>query len=187
MKRLVILLLVFFACLCANAKKDYETAIKGIATMYSLPYKTEGITIDSCYITTNGLVYKCRVDTNSKQYKYWQWSQRQAQIREGKKTQRQKILEMIDRRNRSFLYRDKYWQLYKDFRKAYADSARIYINDNRLGKYLIDRMSVCFIIYRSRKDEATNKHLCAFRLDMTDIDEGFVKEYRFKQFFIPQK
>lgn len=87
---------------------------------------------------------------------------------------------MIDRRNRSFLYKDKYFQLYKDSRKAYADSARIYINDNRLGKYLIDRMSVCFIIYRSRKDEATNKYLCAFSLDMNDIDDGFVKEYRYK-------
>lgn len=178
---------MFLFCPHVNAKKDYETAIKGMAAMYSLPYKSGGITIDSCMTTKDGLVYKCHVDINTREYKYWQWSQRQAQFRESKKTQRQKRLEMIDRRNRSFLYRDKYWQLYKDFRKAYADSARIYINDNRLGKYLIDRMSVCFIIYRSPKDEATNKQLCAFRLDMTDTDEGFVKVYRYKQFFIPQK
>lgn len=93
-----------------------------------------------------------------------------------------KKMEVIDRRNRSFLYKDKYFLLYKDFRKAYADSARIYISDN-----LIDRMSVSFIIYRNKKGEATNKFLCAFCLDMNDIDDGFVKEYKYKQFFIPKK
>lgn len=108
-------------------------------------------------------------------------------ILESKKSLKQKKLEVIDRRNRSFLYKDKYFLLYKDFRKAYADSARIYISDNRLGKYLIDRMSVSFIIYRNKKGEATNKILCAFCLDMNDIDDGFVKEYRYKQFFIPKK
>ena len=85
-----------------------------------------------------------------------------------------KKMEVIDRRNRSFLYKDKYFLLYKDFRKAYADSARIYISDNRLGKYLIDRMSVSFIIYRNKKGEATNKFLCAFCLDMNDIDDGVI-------------
>lgn len=124
---------------------------------------------------------------NSRQYKYWEWSQRQEQIKESKKTLKQKRLELIDRRNRSFLYKDKYFLLYKNFRKAYADSARTYINDNRLGKYLIDRMTVCFIIYRSRKEETANKYLCAFSLDMNDIDGGFVKEYRYKQFFIHKK
>ena len=117
--------------------------------MYRLPYKARGITIDSCLITTGGLVYKCHVDINSREYKLWQWSQRKTKILESKKSLKQKKLEVIDRRNRSFLYKNKYFLLYKDFRKAYADSARIYISDNRLGKYLIDRMSVSFIIYRN--------------------------------------
>lgn len=76
---------MFLFCLHVNAKKDYETAIKSMVAMYSLPYKSGGITIDSCMITTDGLVYKCHVDIKSRGYKYWQWSQRQAQIREGKK------------------------------------------------------------------------------------------------------
>lgn len=187
MKQFAILLLMFLSCLHSNAKKNFATAVKELSAMYSLPYKTEGITIDSCIATKDGLVYKCHVDIKSREYKYWQLSQRQEQIKESKKTLKQKRLEMIDRKNRSFLYKDKHFLLYKDFRKAYADSARTYINDNRLGKYLIDRMTVCFIIYRSRKEETANKLLCAFSLDMNDIDGGFVKEYRYKQFFIPKK
>lgn len=178
---------MFLSCLHVNSQKDFDTAVKELSAMYRLPYKARGITIDSCLITTGGLVYKCHVDINSREYKLWQWSQRKTMILESKKSLKQKKMEVIDRRNRSFLYKDKYFLLYKDFRKAYADSARIYISDNRLGKYLIDRMSVSFIIYRNKKGEATNKFLCAFCLDMNDIDDGFVKEYRYKQFFIPKK
>lgn len=187
MKKLIILSFAFLLCLHVYAKKDYETAVKGIAAMYRLPYKLGGITIDSCMITTSGIIYKCHVDINSKQYKSWEWLQRQAQIRESKKSIQQKRLEMIDRINRSFLYEDKYLHLYKAFRKAYVDSVKTYVQGNRLGKYLIDRMTIYFVIYKSKKDESTDKCLCAFSLDMNDIDSEFVKEYEYKQFFIPQK
>lgn len=53
-----------------------------------------------------------------------------------------KKMEVIDRRNRSFLYKDKYFLLYKDFRKAYADSARIYISDVKVGE-ILDRPHEC--------------------------------------------
>lgn len=187
MKRFVILSFAFLLCFHVNAKKDYETAVKGIAAMYRLPYKTEGIIIDSCMITEYAIVYKCRVDVNSKQYRCWDRLQRQAQIRDSKKSIRQKRLEMIDRINRSFLYEDKYLLLYKAFRKAYIDSVKTYVQGNRLGKYLVDRMTIYFVIYKSKKDESTDKCLCAFSLDMNDIDSEFVKEYEYKQFFIPKK
>ena len=187
MKKLIILSFAFLLCFHVNAKKAYETTVKGIAAIYRLPYKTEGITIDSCMITENNIVYKCRVDVNSKQYRYWNRLQRQAQIRESKKSIQQKRLEMIDRINRSFLYEDKYLQLYKAFRKAYVDSVKTYVQGNRLGKYLIDCMTIYFVIYKSKKDEAIDKSLCTFSLDMNDIDSEFVKEYKCKQFFIPQK
>lgn len=81
---------MFLSCLHVNSKKDFDTAVKELSAMYRLPYKARGITIDSCLITTGGLVYKYHVDINSREYKLWQWSQRKTMILESKKSLKQK-------------------------------------------------------------------------------------------------